>query len=66
VSSRPSDAVALAVRTGAEIFASDDLLDAVGQDAAIVAILDADESEESIMDEFRDFIESINPDDFSS
>jgi len=66
VSSRPSDAVALAVRTGADIFASDELLDAVGQDAAIVAILDADESAESIMDEFRDFIESINPDDFSS
>ena len=66
MSSRPSDAVALAVRTGADIFASDELLDAVGQDAAIVAILDADESAESIMDEFRDFIESINPDDFSS
>jgi bifunctional DNase/RNase len=65
VSSRPSDAIALAVRTGSEIFASDELLDAVGQDAAIVAILDADESEETIMDEFRDFIESINPEDFS-
>ena len=66
VSSRPSDALALAVRAGADIFATEELLDAVGQEAATVDALDAGENEESIMDEFRDFIESINPDDFSS
>jgi bifunctional DNase/RNase len=66
VSSRPSDALALAVRAGADIFATEELLDAVGQDAAVVAVLDDDAEEESILDEFRDFIDSINPDDFSS
>lgn len=66
VSSRPSDALALAVRTGAEIFATEELLDAVGQDAAVAAVLEDDAAEESILDEFRDFIDSINPDDFSS
>lgn len=66
VSSRPSDAMALAVRTGADVFATEDLLDAVGQDAAVVAVLDEEAAEESILDEFRDFIDSINPDDFSS
>ncbi|MCU1388794.1 MAG: hypothetical protein JWL72_2132, partial [Ilumatobacteraceae bacterium] len=40
-------------------------LDAVGQDASVAAALDDDAEEESILDEFRDFIDSINPDDFS-
>lgn len=65
VSSRPSDAMALAVRTGADVYATEDLLDAVGQDAAVAAVLDEEAAEESILDEFRDFIDSINPDDFS-
>ncbi len=66
VSSRPSDALALAVRAGANIFATEELLDAVGQDAATAAVLEDDDAEESILDEFRDFIDSINPDDFSA
>lgn len=65
VSSRPSDALALAARTGADIFASEELLDAVGQDGAVAAALDAEGEEELILDEFRDFIDNISPDDFS-
>lgn len=65
VSSRPSDALALAARTGADIFATEELLDAVGQDGAVAAALDADGEEESILDEFRDFIDNISPDDFT-
>jgi len=65
ISSRPSDALALAARTGAEIFATEELLDAVGQDGAAAAALDTDGEEESILDEFRDFIDNISPDDFS-
>ena len=65
VSSRPSDALALAARTGADIFATEELLDAVGQDAVIAAALDADGEDESILDEFRDFIDNISPDDFT-
>ncbi len=60
VSSRPSDAVALAVRIGCPIFASEAVLDAAGQ-APEPDPEDADE----IIDEFRDFIENINPEDFA-
>lgn len=65
VSSRPSDAVALAVRTGSPIFATQVLLDEVGQDPVVASTtLTADGEEEQILDEFRDFIDSINPEDF--
>jgi bifunctional DNase/RNase len=62
VDSRPSDAIALAVRVGAPIFADDDLLDEVGQRPEPAA----DEEAEEIIDEFKDFIESVSPDDFAS
>ena len=65
LSSRPSDAVALAVRTGAPIFASAAVLD----EAATVPEVedDAEEvEEEEIIDEFRDFIDQVNPEDFGS
>jgi bifunctional DNase/RNase len=60
ISCRPSDAVAIAVRAGVAIAASSELLDEVG------LIIDEDEGQEAeeIIDEFRDFIDSINPEDF--
>jgi bifunctional DNase/RNase len=64
ISGRPSDALALAVRTDAEIFARSTLLDEVAQ-AVVESALAAGEGEESILDEFRDFIENISPEDFS-
>lgn len=63
VSGRPSDAVALALRAEAGIFASSTLLDEVGRE--VPEDSDDDESEESVVDEFRDFLESISPEDFS-
>jgi len=62
VSARPSDAIALAVRMGAEIYAEDALLDEVGQEAPPDD--KDDNSEEEILDEFHDFIESVKPEDF--
>ena len=62
MSSRPSDAIALAVRCGAPLFASEELLDEVGQ---LPAPEPEDEAEE-IIDEFKDFIEHVNPEDFGS
>ncbi len=59
ISARPSDAIALAVRCGAELFASDELIDAVGQEPEP----EADEAAE-IIDEFKDFIENVSPEDF--
>jgi len=64
VSGRPSDAVALAVRAGAGIFASSELLDEVGREISDEAAQD-EEAEEAVVDEFRDFLESISPEDFS-
>lgn len=60
VSCRPSDAVAVALRAGAPMFVNQALMDMVGKD---VQSSEAN-TEEEILDEFRDFIESIKPDDF--
>jgi hypothetical protein len=64
VSGRPSDAVALALRADAGIFASLDLLDEVGREVPEDSP-DDEESEEAVVDEFRDFLDSISPEDFS-
>ena len=72
VSSRPSDAVAVAVRTGTPLFVADDLMDNEG----IMLAVDEEEEEsddndegsnpEEIVGEFRTFLDSIRPEDFSS
>jgi bifunctional DNase/RNase len=61
VSSRPSDAIALALRMGCPIFAEDDVLAEAG-------LIDEPEEEESeeVVEKFREFIDSVNPDDFAS
>ncbi len=63
VSSRPSDAIALAVRTGSPIFAAEVVLDEAGQEQAEEPEGDEEEQEE-ILEEFRDFIQNVNPEDF--
>jgi bifunctional DNase/RNase len=60
VSSRPSDAIALAVRVDASIFASEAVLD----EAATAAAEEPEEQEDQIVDEFRAFIEQVRPEDF--
>ena len=60
ISSRPSDAIALAVRCDAPLFASEELIDDVGQLPPEEPESDADE----IIDEFKDFIENVSPEDF--
>jgi uncharacterized protein len=62
VSCRPSDAVALALRTGSSIYATDVILEAVGKLIPETVV----ESEEEILDDFRDFINSIRPEDFGA
>lgn len=62
VSSRPSDAIAFAVRVDAPIYASEDVLD----EAAAPPAEEAEpEEQEEIVDQFREFIEQVNPDDFA-
>jgi bifunctional DNase/RNase len=60
VSSRPSDAIALAVRTGTPIFAAEAVLDEVAY-----VVEDSDEKEQ-VVEEFREFIENVSPEDFAS
>ena len=61
VDSRPSDALALAVRTSAPIFVADQVID----DSAI-EFGGEPEEEQEVVDEFRKFLENVNPDDFAS
>jgi uncharacterized protein len=56
VSSRPSDAIALAVRLAAPIFASEDVLN----EASI--LIPDDEDEE--VEKFREFLDNVSPEDF--
>jgi bifunctional DNase/RNase len=65
VSCRPSDAIAVACRTGATIYAEDALLDEVGLVAAD-GLTEEEPEDEAILDEFRDFLEEIKPEDFES
>jgi bifunctional DNase/RNase len=59
VDSRPSDAIALAVRTDAPIFASVELLDANG-----IEFEQEVEDPEEIVKEFKHFLDQVSPEDF--
>ena len=67
VSARPSDAIALALRTHSNILADSDLLDSVGieipEDVAQDAINASGDTSE--MERFREFLDQINPEDFA-
>ena len=57
VSSRPSDAIALAVRINAPIFASEEVLDQAG--------IELKDEEESEVEKFREFLDQVSPADFA-
>ena len=59
ISSRPSDAIALAARAESPVFASAEVLDEAG-----VELGDAAEEEE--IERFRVFLDEINPEDFGA
>ena len=68
IDSRPSDAIALAVRSGAKIYAADDVIEESGIEfegegdgeevAGVTPLADLDP------DEFRRFLDSVSPDEF--
>jgi uncharacterized protein len=68
VDSRPSDAIAIAVRAKAPIFVSDDVMDQAG----VLPEPDIDEEEMGSgangedLDAFRDFVDTLDFDDFES
>jgi bifunctional DNase/RNase len=58
ISARPSDAIALAVRSHSNILASQELLDEIG-----IEIPQGD-GENQEVEKFREFLDQINPEDF--
>lgn len=60
ISSRPSDAIALAVRTGTPIFAEEGVLSQAGYTVPE----ETDEDDETVLEQFREFIDDVNPEDF--
>ncbi|MGH3349230.1 MAG: bifunctional nuclease family protein [Nocardioides sp.] len=58
VSARPSDSIALALRTGTKIVVSDDVLDEAG--------LSVPAEQEDEIEKFREFLDEITPEDFES
>jgi uncharacterized protein len=59
IDSRPSDAIALAVRSNAPIFADDKVI----EDSAIEFEHEVEDTEE-VVEKFKEFLENVSPDDF--
>ena len=60
IDSRPSDALALAVRSGAPIFAAEDVI----AESAIEFEHEVEDTEE-VVEKFKDFLEKVTPEDFA-
>jgi hypothetical protein len=56
VSARPSDSIALALRTGSKIVCAEDVLDEAG--------LDVPDEQEDEVEKFREFLDHVSPEDF--
>jgi bifunctional DNase/RNase len=60
IDARPSDSIALAVRTGAPIFVAEKVLDAAAiADEEVEAV-----DEEAELEAFREFLDQVDPEDF--
>jgi bifunctional DNase/RNase len=57
ISARPSDAVAVAARTGSPLFADKELLDGAGVEIE-------EDGQEDEIERFREFLDEITPEDF--
>jgi uncharacterized protein len=60
IDSRPSDAIALAVRAEAPIFADDSVIE-----ESAIEFEHEDVNEEEVVEEFKKFLDEVKPDDFS-
>jgi len=58
VSARPSDSIALALRTGTRIVCAEEVLDEAG--------LSVPEEQEDEVEKFREFLDHVTPEDFES
>ena len=60
IDSRPSDAIALAVRADAPIFAAEDVIE-----ESAIEFEGEDVNEEEIVSEFKQFLDQVTPDEFA-
>jgi bifunctional DNase/RNase len=60
VDARPSDSIALAVRTGAPVFVAENVMES----AAVSDASDGEVDEEAELQAFREFLETVDPEDF--
>src|ERR687890_334238 len=58
VSARPSDSIALALRTGSRIVCAESVLEEAG--------IEVPEEEEEEVEKFREFLDSVSPEDFEA
>jgi bifunctional DNase/RNase len=61
IDSRPSDAIALAVRSDAPIYADDSVIE-----ESAIEFEHEDVNEEEVVEEFKKFLDEVKPEDFSS
>jgi hypothetical protein len=61
IDSRPSDAIALAVRCQAPIFAADDVIE-----ESSIEFEHEVEDQEEVVEKFKDFLDEVTPEDFAS
>ena len=61
IDSRPSDALAVAVRTSAPIFAADEVI----EESAIEFEGEEVEDQEQVVEKFKDFLDNVTPEDFA-
>ena len=61
IDSRPSDAIALAVRSGAPIFAAEEVI----AESAIEFEQNEEESED-VVEQFKEFLDQVSPEDFAA
>ncbi|MBT8247742.1 MAG: bifunctional nuclease family protein [Acidimicrobiia bacterium] len=59
ISARPSDAIALAARTEASLFASEEVLNEAGVE------IKEDDDEEAEVERFKEFLDTVQPEDFT-
>ena len=65
LSARPSDAIAIALRSKSNILVTGDLLDEVGIDIPEQVASDATAAGDKELEAFREFLDGINPEDFA-
>jgi len=59
IDSRPSDALALAVRLGVQIFVAEEVID-----ESSIEFDQGEEDNEQVVEKFKDFLDDISPEDF--